>query len=611
MGIFRKSLWLIWTCLVLIAAPVFADEIRLALVIDQTNYQNANELSQVAGASREADLVESALRDTGFNVIRVSDRTRNQLINALDDFRIRLEQAGPEAVGFVYYTGHGAQHPQTHSSYLLGTDARLRAASDLAAYGIDLEAQRDGFAATGAKAVFLVFDACRNVVAGSGFKANVKGMSRIEADADMLIAYSTDLDDVAQEGIYAPILAEEIRRQGQPAETLFANVQKRVAQTTGFRQKPWFNPRLYKQVCFAGCSSAFAGEEVAELGRALDSGSEDSLKAFLQKFPQSKSRQIVEQQIAAIGPAAPATPVAGEVIGARELIVLRGHDGAVRSAAFSPDQKRIITASGDNTAKVWDASNGRLQLTLTGHENILRTAVFSPDGTKVATASADQNVMIWDASSGALETRLSVFGGAPFSATFSSDGNRILVACTDKTAKVLDINSRLPLATLSGHGGFVVDAAMDADGSRIATASWDNTVKIWNAVSGQLLATLSGHAGSVNSVAFSPDGRTLVSGSSDGTAILWDTITGQAYLTLSGHIGQIRSVAVSRDGKLVATGSADNTARIWDAASGSLLVTLTGHMDTVYSAEFSPDSKRIITASGDKTARVWELEFAR
>ena len=284
-------------------APPGRAETRLALVIDQTNYQNASELSRVAQADHEGDLIEAALRDTGFSVTRISDRTKSQLTGALDDFRLRLEQAGPEAVGFIYYTGHGAQHPGTHNSYLLGTDARLRAASDLAVYGIDLEAQRDGFAATGAKAVFLVFDACRNVATGSGFKANVKGMSRIDAGGGMLIAYSTGLDDVAQEGTYAPILAEEIRRQGQPAETVFSNVQKRVAQQTGFRQKPWYSPNLLKLVCFAGCAqpqAALPSNEAIALGQALASGDLAQLQAFQSQFPSSPSRGLVAQQIAVL-----------------------------------------------------------------------------------------------------------------------------------------------------------------------------------------------------------------------------------------------------------------------------------------------------------------------
>ena len=237
----------------LMAATAIA-ETRLALVIEQQDYSGA--LSDVTSAPQEADEIQAALQQTGFTVTRKTNLNRKALDWALSDFRAMLEQAGPDAVGFVYYTGHGAQHPRTGDSYLLGVNARLNSASDFAAYGLDMKSQRDGFAATGAKAVFLVFDACRNIPAVPGYKANTKGLNRVEARADMLIAYATSLGDVAEEGIYAPILAEELVRSGQSAETAFINAQRRVATQTGRTQLPWTNNLLYNEVCFAGCTRA-------------------------------------------------------------------------------------------------------------------------------------------------------------------------------------------------------------------------------------------------------------------------------------------------------------------------------------------------------------------
>src|SRR5258705_829169 len=43
----------------------------------------------------------------------------------------------------------------------------------------------------------------------------------------------------------------------------------------------------------------------------------------------------------------------------RERLVLKGHTDPVWSAAFSPDGKRIVTASLDNTARLWDAESGK------------------------------------------------------------------------------------------------------------------------------------------------------------------------------------------------------------------------------------------------------------
>lgn len=227
---------------------------RLALVISQTEYGNG--LSRIGQADTEGDLIAEALQATGFVVERRRNLDRPALADALDEFRIEVERAGKDAVAFVYYTGHGAQHPETEDSYLLGVDAKLRVASDLAVYGIDMRSQRDGFAATRAKAVFMVFDACRNTGGLEGFKTSTKGLSRVEANADMLIAYATGLGDVAREGVYAPILAEELTRPGQTAEAAFTNAQRRVAQETEREQLPWTNNLLYNTVCFAGCETS-------------------------------------------------------------------------------------------------------------------------------------------------------------------------------------------------------------------------------------------------------------------------------------------------------------------------------------------------------------------
>jgi WD40 repeat protein len=84
----------------------------------------------------------------------------------------------------------------------------------------------------------------------------------------------------------------------------------------------------------------------------------------------------------------------------RERLVLSHEDG-VSSAAFSPDGKRIVTASWDKTARVWDAESGKLiGVPLTGHEGGVSSAAFSPDGKRIVTASSDKTARIWVAESG-------------------------------------------------------------------------------------------------------------------------------------------------------------------------------------------------------------------
>ena len=71
------------------------------------------------------------------------------------------------------------------------------------------------------------------------------------------------------------------------------------------------------------------------------------------------------------------------------------------SAAFSPDGKRIVTASSDKTARLWDAETGKqIGEPLKGHTASVSSAAFSPDGKRIVTASEDKTARLWDAATG-------------------------------------------------------------------------------------------------------------------------------------------------------------------------------------------------------------------
>ena len=74
--------------------------------------------------------------------------------------------------------------------------------------------------------------------------------------------------------------------------------------------------------------------------------------------------------------------------------MLKGHEGPVHSAVFSPDGSRIVTASHDGTAWLWDAAGKELGV-LKGHEDSVNSAAFSPDGSRIVTVSSDSTARLW------------------------------------------------------------------------------------------------------------------------------------------------------------------------------------------------------------------------
>jgi WD40 repeat protein len=351
--------------------------------------------------------------------------------------------------------------------------------------------------------------------------------------------------------------------------------------------------------------------------------SQDALRQLLAKYPLESvfrghaPRGVNSAQFSADGARVVTTSGDGtaQVWNASDgkRLVTLAHSDYVWRARFSSDDARIVTASWDNTARVWDAVSGKLIFILAEHRDRVNDAQFSPDNTRIVTASMDETARVWNAANGETLAVLRGHEGQVNRAEFSHDGKWILtMSFDDLTARVWDSANGKPLAVLRGHGDRLQGAHFSPDDNMIVTSSWDATARLWDAASGQPLALLGKHNNSVESAEFSPDGKYIVTASVDGTARVWEVAAllndtdASEFSVLRGHTSSLRGARFSSDSQQILTMSDDHTVRVWNLL-GKELGVLRGHERMINDAQFSRDGKWIVTASDDDTARVWNL----
>jgi WD40 repeat protein len=140
----------------------------------------------------------------------------------------------------------------------------------------------------------------------------------------------------------------------------------------------------------------------------------------------------------------------------------------------------VVSASSDNTARIWNARTGQPVAVPLQHARTVQKAVFSPDGRRVATGSIDQTARVWDATTGEALTPPFKHPYSVSQVCFSPDGACILTACWNGTSRLWNVNAGCPTTEWLDGGGPGFTVSFNRTGRRIVAASFPSGVSIWD-----------------------------------------------------------------------------------------------------------------------------------
>jgi formylglycine-generating enzyme required for sulfatase activity len=260
--------------LLLLSLPSEAEQ-RFALLIGNQKYDTGVG-APLTHPHEDIKNVGDALELLGFKVTPLEDGGYKEMMTAMSRYLEEVSKAGPDAISFFYYSGHGAASPD-HINYLIPVDVKSISDSSLWANSIkqvDIirKLKEDAPEATH----FVILDACRNELnlpkaAGKAVGGD-KGFVGIPQRVGMLIAYATPENETAADsGVFAKILAEELLRPGIEVGQVFRNVQVSVDRHMG--QMPFVSSGGIRETYFtatpAGSSSPCNSVSLVADGRTI------------------------------------------------------------------------------------------------------------------------------------------------------------------------------------------------------------------------------------------------------------------------------------------------------------------------------------------------------
>ncbi|MEM8973039.1 MAG: SUMF1/EgtB/PvdO family nonheme iron enzyme [Pseudomonadota bacterium] len=271
-------LLLTFSLFVLSASYAIAQQSRVALVIGNSAYEHTTTLKN---PKNDAILFGQTLEKLGFEVILETNLGLKPMQRAIRTYLAKLDAGGKDAVGLVYYAGHGLQVEGIN--YLVPVDARIEREGDVAIETISASKLIAGLRLAKNNLNIIILDACRNNPYRGFARGASRGLARLDAPKGSYIVFATAPGDVAADGAgdnspFTTALSQYMATPGLNVEQIIKRVGRSVSKVTDGRQRPWLSSSVYEDFFPAGRGAGkWASVTSKALGNALGGGAKKSV----------------------------------------------------------------------------------------------------------------------------------------------------------------------------------------------------------------------------------------------------------------------------------------------------------------------------------------------
>ena len=330
---------------------------------------------------------------------------------------------------------------------------------------------------------------------------------------------------------------------------------------------------------------------------------------------------------------------------------LGDHSGRITSCAFSPDGKYLVSASWDQTLRIYQVETGQIFYILEGHSGWIHDCAYSRDGRFLVTASQDKTLRVWDSTYSSIKrteisSRFSTCKFSPdgryfatggtnnqlyyinsdefipqkinlneksiISCSFSFDGNYLLVASNDKTLRLYDTQASTMIWEERIEDNIRV-CSFSPNGSRILSVCENGSLFVWDIKTKALnrrkifITECGGCFSTIENLFTAPYAVSMYLG-------VWDAGTGNEISLFEGIYTNGRtdheflSGTFSPDGKYILSSSREGNIRQWDMTNGKSTLIYESNFGAVTACAYSPDQRLIALAGEDKSIRFWNIK---